>query len=154
MPCGSALGGSFDLLQRPLNRYRIVLFVQLYKVIKFLYSLGLEFFRNLVVYIVDHPHEHANHQHVQRIKASLLKPLFHPLDRDELMVGRSGNSGYFVKQFYEIHPIFQFVPSEYTGTLLAPPPATVEAKVVTVASDTNALAPTPDVDALGRAAAV
>jgi hypothetical protein len=70
------------------------------------------------------------------------------------MVSRAGDSGYLVKKFNKVHPIFQFVPSEYTGTLLAPPPATVEAKVVAVASDTNALAPVPDVAALGKVATV
>jgi hypothetical protein len=65
------------------------------------------------------------------------------------MVSRTGDSGYLVEKFNKVHPIFQFVPSEYTGTLLAPPPATVEANVVAVASDTKDLAPTPDVDALG-----
>lgn len=39
------------------------------------------------------------------------------------------------------YPIFQLVPSLKTGTLLAPPPVTVEANVVAVASVTNALAP-------------
>ena len=51
-------------------------------------------------------------------------------------------------------PIFQLVPSEYTGTLLAPPPATVDANVVAVASDTKPLAPTPLVAALGSVATV
>jgi hypothetical protein len=53
-----------------------------------------------------------------------------------------------------VHPIFQLVPSEYTGTLLAPPPTTVDAKVVALASDTNARALTPEVAALGRVATV
>jgi hypothetical protein len=53
-----------------------------------------------------------------------------------------------------VYPILQFVPSEYTGTWLAPPPATIEAKVVAVAFDTNVLAPAPEVTALGNVATV
>ena len=48
----------------------------------------------------------------------------------------------------------QLVPSEYTGTLLAPPPATIAAKVVALASVTNARAPKPAVAAAGNAATV
>jgi len=48
----------------------------------------------------------------------------------------------------------QLVPSEYTGTLLAPPPATIEAKVVALASVTNARAPEPAVAAEAKPATV
>jgi hypothetical protein len=50
------------------------------------------------------------------------------------------------------YPINQLVPLEYTGTLFAPPPATIDAKVVAVASETKALAPAPPVVAEGNAA--
>jgi hypothetical protein len=70
------------------------------------------------------------------------------------MVSRTGDSGYFVKQFYKVHPTFQFVPSEYTGVLTAPPVATVEPNTGARASDTKALAPVPDVAALGKVATV
>ena len=51
-------------------------------------------------------------------------------------------------------PISQLVPSLTTGTLLAPPPATVLRKVVAVASVTNARAPAPAVAAAARLATV
>jgi hypothetical protein len=46
------------------------------------------------------------------------------------------------------------VPSEYTGTLVEPPPATVEPNVDTEESVTNDRDPAPAVDALGRLATV
>jgi len=53
-----------------------------------------------------------------------------------------------------IYPTFQFVPSEYTGILVDPPPATVVPNVETEESVTNALEPMPATDALGRVATV
>ena len=52
------------------------------------------------------------------------------------------------------YPISQLVPSLTTGTLLAPPPATVERNVVAVASVTKARAPLPAVAAAGSEATV
>jgi hypothetical protein len=46
------------------------------------------------------------------------------------------------------------VPSEYTGTATAPPPTTVAPNVGVSALDTNARAPEPDTDALGKVATV
>ena len=46
------------------------------------------------------------------------------------------------------------MPSEYTGTATAPPVTTVDPKAGAKASDTNALAPMPDVDAEGNVATV
>jgi hypothetical protein len=46
------------------------------------------------------------------------------------------------------------VPSEYTGTATAPPPTTVAPNVGASALDTNARAPEPDTDALGKVATV
>ena len=52
------------------------------------------------------------------------------------------------------YPTFQLVPSEYTGTVTAPLPATVAPKVGLAASDTKDLAPAPEVEALGSVATV
>jgi hypothetical protein len=60
----------------------------------------------------------------------------------------------YIVRFNSFHPTFQLVPSEYTGTLVDPPPATVVPNVETEESVTNALDPTPAVDALGRVATV
>ena len=52
------------------------------------------------------------------------------------------------------YPTFQLAPSEYTGTVTAPLPATVAPNVGLAASDTKDLAPAPEVAALGRVATV
>lgn len=59
-----------------------------------------------------------------------------------------------ISLIFIIYPIRQFVPSLYTGTPLAPPPATTEAKVVEFASVTKAVAPAPEPDAEGKVATV
>lgn len=56
-----------------------------------------------------------------------------------------------IRNLHGRQPTIQFVPSLTTGTLFAPPPATVDANVVAVASVTNARAPAPAVAAEGSA---
>jgi hypothetical protein len=59
-----------------------------------------------------------------------------------------------LKLLKSYYPTFHAAPVEYTGTGTAPPPVTATPKDGLKASVTNALAPTPLVDAEGRVATV